>query len=230
MADPTFSLKIRSEKSKKHTLEKHWLILSGIFSVLIIFVLAPQFSTWKSLNKENETQKEKIEEIKADIDEKIKTKNAQEKKKRKLAGNEAATEDQVYPIKVDTQKIANILEIIAFQTEYNGFQRSAKLNLQNIRFSGSQKNNEAYYTKADISVDGDKASIQKFINFIKTGDSQAIIKKGIDEEVITSKDIIDTIENDLLPIATIERVQFNQGRNPGEIKANLQVHFYSRES
>jgi len=229
MANPAFSLKLKSEKSSEESVHKVPVIGITVGIIFIFFVIIPKAQTWSELNNKNEefsTSVKMLEKKTAQLEEE---KNLLEIEKKEKAGDDINREAQILPTKINTFKIADTLEILAIQLDNTDIDRDAKFSINSIRFSGSEPVDGVYANKANLSIEGDLISIKPFLHYLKTGEIPEVIKIG-GEEGIVDNNILAALQNELLPLATIEKIQVNQTRDETVYKAEMLINFYSRES
>lgn len=228
--NPTFNLKLRSaEEKKEEGLQKQWIIVAAIALLINFLVLGPKLSSWVSTNGENSDLKKEITQLESSHEELTELKKKLELEKKEKAGDDLEKEDKIFPAYIDTFRIANVLEVIALQLENIDINRDAKFSLEGIRFSGAEDMGSIVANKANISVQGDAESIKEFLNFIKNGEIPEKVIQGEAAKIVSTK-IMNTLQTELLPVATVERVQISTGRKDDILKTTLLVHFYSRES
>lgn len=206
-----------------------WLIALAIVLAFGIFRVLPTMIRWQETREkvallEKETSLMELE-LKAE-----KTRHEEVQKKfQEEADPFLKEEKQLYPKKIDTNKIAKILELFSLnETIVNG---RNSLIITNLTFGVSNDSKtQTQSTRVSLSMESDSSSLRSFVQFLQSSDlppSFETTKEQTRSPINTSE--YQFLKNNLLPVVLIDSIK-SAPLEAGShlLKTTIQLRFFSQ--
>lgn len=150
-----------------------------------------------------------------------------------LASETLKREQQIFPEKINLSKIAKILELYSLILAYD-IDDTNYFELASVNFSPPISDEDTPYkvTNTNIKIIGARTNIYNFITFLESGRIPKPIAQKMKNVADVSVDLR-YLEQNLLPIATLDSIRINEYKSP-EVDLNnlfsveIQVKFYSQ--
>ncbi len=200
----------RSRQSKMRNNPIPWVILF-IFSGVLIYIGAPKYSEWNQKKSEIQILTPQNDELLDEKDNLLERKNKLKNQFNKAAELNANLEEQLFPQKISSSKVAQVFEIYSLLLKEAGG-RSAVVDLKslNIGSTSPQKGENYSTTSVNINIDIDKTNFKRFLTFIQNNKISNKLKDAIISKSSKANPSIDFLENNILPIGTVSAIGINK--------------------
>lgn len=207
-----------------------WIILLALVILFGAFKVLPSFMEWQ-------TTREKVVSLTAETDAMTETlatektrREEVEKKFKETAEGFVQEERQLYPDKIDTNKIAKILELFSLnETIVNG--RNA-LTISNLSFGiGNNTKSQTQATRVSITLESDQDSLRSFIQFLQSGKIPESFERAKAQKPISPINASEYqfLKNNLLPMCLIDSIKASPTEEGSKIlKTTIQLRFFSQ--
>ncbi len=210
-----------------------WLVLLFFIYSIGGYYIIPNGNKWITMRSEIKKFQEEEPELKSKRDnlnieyEEIKNKYEE------LASETLKREQQIFPEKINLSKIAKILELYSLILAYD-IDDTNYFELASVNFSPPISDEDTPYkvTNTNIKIIGARTNIYNFITFLESGRIPKPIAQKMKNVADVSVDLR-YLEQNLLPIATLDSIRINEYKSP-EVDLNnlfsveIQVKFYSQ--
>lgn len=222
---PQFTLRARLKAIPKANFEFLWLIL---FTIMSVVTLNKTFPVWQGyLEKEIQIKQMGAQNLEAENTiNALEIKITEQENLRDEKGKDfIRRESQWLPEKLETARIAALLEMLTLQLENLDFERDAHFNLKTLQFPTSTDKDNTYPVTMTFSTDA--PNLKLFIDYLQNGTIPQVIRRGVNQKFITPN-ILSTLESYSLPLAKIKEIQINQDDRNNQLKVSLKLNFYSK--
>ena len=217
--------KIKLSKTRLYV----WSILLSIVLLVGILKIIPSGGDWIS-------KKEKVKLLTKTTELKTKTLAAEkvnlEKKTAEfntMAFAFLSKEKQLFPEKIDTAKISRILELYSLQA--SAIFNSPNFRINSLSFGATQKKKNQKYSSTSCSMSflGSKQDLETLVEFIQDGQLPTEFEQAKDVENLLDLKAYTYLQNNKLPLATIDSIKFTPDKDTGELNNSISIIFYSQK-
>lgn len=209
-------------------------LIAGFLLVWAFFIL-PQITTYFHNSAESKKLVTQLEKNEKTL-EKLKEQIAQnQERKAKLSAPAVQAESLLFPKKINTGNIAQTLELLALQLSAFDTFDERTFELESATFAPTQNQAKKPYatTKTNLKFKTHTEYLRAFISYLQTGAVPEIIEHDQaqpESRRVTPLLAYQELKNNVLPIATIDSLQFSQQKDSEFFEVQMQVSFYSQRN
>jgi len=191
-----------------------WILIL-LISGALFYQIAPDYKEWNQKKAEIKILAPKNIELDKESSELADKKRNLENKFTEAAKKNASLEEQLFPKKIDSSKIAQIFEIYGLlldpQTQSLKKRRSVfEIKTLAIGNTSPKKNSKYSITPINMNLDIDKNNLKKLLTFLRDNKISDKLRDKIVDQATEGDASINFLENNILPVNTISSLSLDK--------------------
>ncbi len=209
-----------------------WIVMFVVTLLLLLFFVLPRLFEWNEKKGEIKDYQTNIPSQESLLEQKNKVLKRLKDEFNEKAKEKLIKESQLFPVIINTSKVAKILELYALQLNLlDTRKRDSFFRLESLNFSERRRDEKGFYTfqEATMKFKSDQENLEEFIHFLQTGEISERFLKGKESGIIETADY-KFIEENLLPLGHVENLAVTSDKKTkGKLKnVQIRVKFFSQ--
>ncbi len=192
-----------------------WIVLLVLGALLWGTLTLPTFFEWQEKKVQVKNLTQQINQLQKASIKKKQEAEAKEIEFNNVAGPYLSEEKQIFPSKINVEKVTKILELYALQLEnLDSRSRDSHFDLNKISFGASRREIGKMYASTDLtlSFSSDRENLETFVDFLQTGALSERFQAGKEQGQISLVDY-KFLEDNLLPLVHVESINASAKEN-----------------